>query len=1093
MLPPAALNPPPCCGFSRLRAGLLLAVALAWPTATQAQPLETNLLSLNASWRYNHTNCFSDASWTATNYDDSNLNNWTNAPGGFTGGETRPEALLGVTTSTLPAPNNGTRAGRAMYFRTRFNVNSTANLSLVFSNRIDDNAVFHLNGQLVQRLRFTPSPILCGSFGDANPYANSDAVEWDVFTLSPAQLAGILVAGTNTLAVEVHQSGNTSTDMVFALSLTGSLPDTNPPPTLRMPPEPPSYGYSVGNGFSGLTFGQPVAFATPPGETNRLFVVNQAGTIYVITNLANPTRTTFMDLSAQVMNSGESGLLGLAFHPGYATNRYFFVFYSTTATTTQGANSLHQRLARFQTDAANPNSAPTNSQMPLITQADPASNHNGADVHFGPDGLLYVSLGDGGIQNDGSRNSQIITSNFFSAIMRLDVDVPFRASSVMPNPHPANTNNPGAAINYRIPFDNPFIGATNFDGRAINSNQVRTEFYAVGFRNPWRFSFDPETGFLYCGDVGQNTWEEVDIVTRGGNYGWAYLEGLHAGYRATNTVVGPFIPPIQEYQHGSATNQGSSVTGGIVYRGTRIPQLTGWYVFADYASGNIWRLRYDGTNTIPFQRIAGQTGLSAFGADPSNGDVLMANVANGTVHRLIQNTNSTLGTPLPPTLADTGAFTNLTALPSQTATLTANTGMTPYDINVHFWSDNARKSRWFFLPGTNKFTFSPNANWSFPTGAAWVKHFDLELTNGVPSSARRLETRILVKNTNGVYGVTYRWGSSLTNATLVGEDGLDEAFTVYDGGLARTQIWHYPSRSECLTCHTPVGGHALGFNTAQLNRDFDTGSGLTNQLEAMSRAGYFTSSIGNLHAHRSLAPAAAETASLEWRVRSYLAANCVQCHVPGGLGLGSWSAALTNTTANSGLIHGALANNGGNPAARVVVPGSPADSMLLSRISTRGSGQMPPLGSSVLDAQAIALVSRWITNGLAGYQTFAQWQTNHFGSTNAPGSLAASDPDQDGATNFEEFLTGTDPNQPGSFWALGIQRAGGAVDLTWSRIPNRSVEIQSTTNLSNPASWQFLELPANRPYYPASTGSGGVTASTTNEAGRFFRGRVTEP
>ncbi len=1069
----------------------MLAVALGWPVAAQAQPVETNLLPLTASWRYNHADCLDGIPWTTAGYDDSGAN-WASGPGGFTGGETNVAALVGVTTTSLPAPN-GTRAGRAMYFRTKFSVTTTNNVSLVFSNRIDDDAVFYLNGQLVQRVRLTANPVLCTSLGAINPYAGGDATDWDVFTLAPAQWGGILVTGTNTLAVSVHQTTTNSSDMVFAMSLTGVIPDYNPPPTLRMPPEPPAFGYGVVNGFTGLTFGLPVGFATPPGETNRLFVINQAGTIYVITNLASPNRTTFMDISAQVVNNGESGLLGLAFHPGYATNRYFFVFYSTTATTTQGAGSLHQRLARFQTDAVNPNSAPTNSQMPLITQADPASNHNGGDVHFGPDGLLYVSLGDGGVQNDGSRNSQIITSNFFSAIMRLDVDVPFRASSLMPNPHPANTNNPGAVINYRIPSDNPFIGATSFDGRAINPNQVRTEFYAVGFRNPWRFSFDPANGFLYCGDVGQNTWEEVDVVTKGGNYGWAYLEGLHAGYRATNTVVGPLIPPIQEYQHGSATNQGNSITGGIVYRGSRIPQLYGWYVFADYASGNIWRLYHDGTNTTPFQRIAGQGGISAFGRDPANGDVLMANVNNGTVLRLVQNTNSTFGPTLPPTLADTGAFTNLMTLTAPTQPLPPNTGMVPYDINAHFWSDHARKSRWFFLPGTNKITFNANANWLFPTGAAWVKHFDLELTNGVPSSARRLETRILVKNAGGVYGVTYRWGNSLTNATLVGDDGLDEAFTVYDGGTARTQIWHYPSRSECLTCHTPVGGHALGFSTAQLNRDFDAGSGPTNQLEAMSRAGYFTGSIGSLHAHRSLAAAADESASLEWRVRSYLFANCVQCHVPGGLGLGSWSAAITNTTANSGLIHGTLANNGGNPAARVVVPGSVSNSMLLTRISTRGPGQMPPLASTVVDTQAVVLLSRWITNGLADYQTFAQWQTNNFGSTNAPASLAAADPDQDGATNLEEFMTGTDPNQPGSFWAIGIQRSIGAVDLTWPRIPNRSVEIQSTTNLSNPASWQFLNLPANRPFYPDSTGAGGVTASATNESGRYFRGRVSEP
>jgi hypothetical protein len=258
---------------------LLLLVAATRPDVTQAQPLETNLLPLNATWRYNHADCLDGVPWTTAAYDDTTVN-WTAGPGGFTGGEANTAALLGVTTTSLPAPNSVTRtAGRAMYFRTKFSVTSTANLSLVFSNRIDDDAVFYLNGQRVADVRLTTSPALCASFGAICPYAGNDAVEWDVFTLGPAQLAGILVPGTNTLAVSVHQTSTTSSDMVFALSLTGVVPDFNPPPTLRMPAEPPSYGYSLVNGFTGLNFVQPVAIASPPGETNRLFVVNKTGTI----------------------------------------------------------------------------------------------------------------------------------------------------------------------------------------------------------------------------------------------------------------------------------------------------------------------------------------------------------------------------------------------------------------------------------------------------------------------------------------------------------------------------------------------------------------------------------------------------------------------------------------------------------------------------------------------------------------------------------------------------------------------------------------------------------------------------------------------
>ena len=1015
---------------------LLLLACAAEPVLAQT---ETTLLSLTNSWRYNQTVSYDGTNWTATDFNDSAL---PVGRGALAVEDAGNPFAIAYTNTTL------TLGRITYYFRTTFVF--TGNVSgvfLTFSNLVDDGAVFYLNGREVQRLYLPAAPT---AISYTNLASNHDATAFDVFTLSGSIVETNLVQGTNVLAVEVHQTTAGSSDIVFGSALSATFPQLTPLP-LRLPITPPVLGYTTVNAFTGLSFGEAVCLATPPGETNRLFVLNKAGQIYVITNLASPTRTTFMDISAQVVNNGESGLIGLAFHPGYATNRLFFVFYSTTATTSQGANSLHQRLARFQTDEFNPNSAPTNSQQVLITQADPASNHNGGDLHFGPDNLLYVSLGDGGVQNDGSRNSQIITSNFFSAILRLDVDQPFRASSLLPNAHPAHTNNGVGALNYRIPLDNPFIGFTNFDGRAINSNQVHTEFYAVGFRNPWRFSFDPATGFLYCGDVGQNTWEEVDVVTKGGNYGWAYREGLHAGYRATNSVVGPLIDPIQEYQHGTGTTQGNSITGGVVYRGARFPLLHGWYVFADYASGNIWRLRYDGTNTVPFERIAGRGGLSAFGTDPSNDDVLMANVNDGAIYRLIYNTNSSLGAPIPPTLDGTGAFTNLATLTNATQPLAASSGLVPYDINVHFWSDNARKSRWFLSATNLKIGFRPEGNWTYANGQTWVKHFDLELTNGVASSARRLETRFIVKNTNGVYGVTYRW-NSLTNAVLVPEEGLDEAIAINDGGNLRTQVWHYPSRTECLSCHTPVGGFGLGFNTVQLNRDFGYAGGVSNQIAFMSAAGVFSNAVTEAHSLRALAAATNESASLEWRVRSYLAANCNSCHQPGGLGLGSWTANITNSTWSAGLIHGVLANNFGNTNARVITPGLLTNSMMLSRLSVRGISQMPPLASSVLDTQAIALLSRWITNDLAG-----------------------------GWTNLIAPLS------------LGVRATNGGGAVQFTQPANRATRVEVATNLTPPIAWQFLNVLENRPVYPASSNAVTISDGATNAAQKFYRVRVAAP
>jgi uncharacterized repeat protein (TIGR03806 family) len=851
----------------------------------------------------------------------------------------------------------------------------------------------------------------------------------------------------------------------------------------NLPAQPPQFGYTLVNAFPGVSLTQPVCIASPPGETNRLFILEKTGNMIVITNLAAPTRTVFMSLPA-VRSDSESGLIGLAFHPNYSSNGFFYIFATTNQVTALGSGR-HQRISRYSVSPSNPNQGLASSQLTLINQRDGPGNHNGGDLHFGLDGYLYATVGDEGQQYNGGRHAQIITNHFFSAVLRIDVDK--RPGNLLPNPHPASTTN------YFVPADNPYVGVTNFNGQNFAATNVRTEFYAIGFRNPWRMSFDPATGRIYLGDVGQDRYEEVDIITKGGNYGWAYYEGDHlasALYPGNPTILLNPPPgltfPIQEYAHsGNANFIGNSVIGGVVYRGTRISQLYGAYIFADNGSaGNVWMLRHDGSNTVPFQRLLSASGPTSFGVDPRNGDVLIAQF-NGQIVRLQYNA-SPVGQPLPPTLADTGGFSDL-------ATLTPNAGIVPYDLNLPFWSDNAIKRRWFSLPNTNfAIGFNPTNNWFFPTGSVWIKHFDLELTNGAPDSRKRLETRFIVRNTNGVYGVTYRWNSE-TNATLVPEAGLDETFAINDGGTLRTQVWHYPSRSECLACHTPQGGLALGFNTAQLNRDFDYGGTITNQLEALSQAGYFTNAIANRHLLRALVTPTNHAASLESRVRSYLAANCVQCHQPGGPSTATWDARLFTTTANAGLIHGTLVNNGGDASNRVIVPGSLTNSMLLTRISKRGPGQMPPIASTLVDTQAVALVSAWITNDLPGYQTFADWQILYFASTNSPDAAAFADIDGDAAKNYLEYLTGTIPTNALDAWNISIGLDGMSANVIFPQIANRGFEVQASTNLMNFNSWTPLNVPANAPFFSSSNQTAVVPALALPETPNFYRVRVFEP
>jgi len=719
--------------------------------------------------------------------------------------------------------------------------------------------------------------------------------------------------------------------------------------TLRMPESLPLGSYTTSNAFPGLTFRWPVAMVAPPGETNRLFVVEQEGRIAVITNLAIPTRSVFLDLTDRAQYGSEEGVLALAFHPGYATNRYFYVWYTTKGT-------RYDRLSRFEVDPNNPARGLPATEQILISQQDDAENHNGGELLFGPDdGYLYLSIGDegGSAAND---NVQRIDNNFFSGVFRIDVDK--RPGSIPANPHPAN--NGSGTINYAIPPDNPFIGVTSFNGRSVNPNNVRTEFWAVGLRNPWRMSFDPQTRLLYCGDVGSTDTEEVNIIVRGGNYGWNYYEG-------TNKTGGLIVPsgfapvwPMYEYNRLGGGPR-LCVIGGIVYRGNRYADLYGSYIFADHMNGNIWSLRYTisggVTNVTPPVQIATSLYVSSFGVHPGSGEILLASQLDHQIKRLVRASAS--GPSLPPTLADTGAFSDL-------ANLTPQPGIVSYDLNVPFWSDHARKTRWFSVPNTNLVIgFNPTNNWEFPTGSVWIKHFDLELTNGVSQSAKRLETRFIIRNADGVYGVSYRW-DSVTNATLVPEEGMDESFVIAEGGgVQRTQVWHYPSRSECLQCHTPHGGFAVGFNTPQLNRTFNYDGSPENQLVALSQAGYFDASVSNPQTLPALAQATNTAFSVEYRVRSYLAANCVQCHQPGGTTQGLWDARFSTPMSQANIIDGPLLDDFGNPANRVIKPGSVDQSMMLTRLSNWGSLHMPPFATSEVNQEAIDLLSRWITHDLS--------------------------------------------------------------------------------------------------------------------------------
>jgi uncharacterized repeat protein (TIGR03806 family) len=879
----------------------------------------------------------------------------------------------------------------------------------------------------------------------------------------------------------IRQHGGVLGAVCLVLSVLNSMAlERQANTTLKLPLEPtrtsPEGTYQTLDAFPGLTFDHPVQIVSPPGD-QRLFIVERTGKILVIPDLTTPQPAVFLDITDRVASdydvNGNEGITSLAFHPNYAAQGFFYIIYTYYSRPAVSAGR-HDKLARFRVSPTDPNRALPESETPILVIRDEGVGHDWNHVVFGPDGYLYMACGDEGDAFDQYQNSQRIDKDFFSGIIRIDVDQ--RPGSLPPNPHPAIY---GA---YAIPPDNPFVSATSFLGQPVDSRRVRTEFWAVGLRNPWRLYFDEPTGHVYCGDVGQYGTEEIDLIERGGNYGWNFFEGINRGYggKPPETVV--FNSPLFHYSHGYGTDQGNSVTGGLVYRGNDLSALDGAYIFADYSSGNIWALRHEGPTVTSLQRLCGELGVASFGRNPVTGDVLLVDHDEGKIKKLTYSGPIT-GEPLPELLSETGAFTDL-------ARLTPHPGILPYDINVPFWSDGAEKKRWFSLPEMNdQIGFAPHGNWSFPDGTVWIKQFDLELVQGDPSSRRRIETRFLVKNSAGIYGLSYRWNEAQTDAVLAPDAGMEETFEVTDAtGAQHTQVWRFPARNECLACHTGVGGFALGFNTAQLNRLMDYGDGQTeNQLSALSRMGYLTPPAADPAELVALASANDDRATREHRVRSYLQANCAHCHQPGGAVQSAWDARISTPLPFANIVKSSVRSSG-DANTRMVLPGAPSQSLLLTRISQLGPGHMPPLATKVLDGQAIHLLTDWIANDLVNFQTFAEWQVQHFGSSDLAEAQANADPDTDGTPNHLEYLQGTDPQDGADRWRIAAERAGDRIRIVVPCVENCLYEVQVSSNLNDPNSWQVL-----RSISGTSNGPAIVEDSINLTTARYYRVRLAQP
>jgi uncharacterized repeat protein (TIGR03806 family) len=702
--------------------------------------------------------------------------------------------------------------------------------------------------------------------------------------------------------------------------------DARPSNTTCLAGDPPGTTVSFGiqRVFASLPdFSVPIAMMQEPNSTARWYVAQKTGAVRVFDNQANVSTTRlFADIASKMSydpNSGgdERGLLGMAFHPNYPTDRRVYLFYTANHPTL----GLVDRVSQFSVPVGG-TTLDTANELVLFNVEDPEENHNGGNIAFGPDGFLYIGIGDGGGGADAHPpygNGQRLTT-LLGKMLRIDVS--------------AST----AGQTYTIPPTNPYAANPRCNVNGTGGANC-PEIYAYGFRNPWRWSFDRGSGELWLNDVGQSTLEEVDKVTLGGNFGWRCFEGsdefsdpLDCGpNRATS------IPPVAQY--GRAL--GYSTTGGFVYRGSEIPNLQGRYVFGDFGSGNIWQISRTTTPTMTMGAgLSTPLQISSFGQD-ADGEIYVVNYG-GTLYKLVPGTGG--GRTIATQLSATGCVN------SSNATQPAS-GLIPYAPNAPFFSDNAVKTRWLALPDGQRINIDASNDFDFPNGSVLVKNFSL--------GARLVETRLFMRHNDGNWaGYTYEWNDAGTDASrVVGGK------TVQVAG----QTWEYPSEAQCLQCHTQAAGRSLGLEIGQLNGNFGYPTGRTaNQLTTLNEIDTLTPALTQQPAQLPVIPDPQGAAPLADRARAYLHSNCAYCHRPGGPTTTDIDLRYTTALADTRScdVTPTLGNLGITDPRRIA-PGSAARSVVVARMNRTGADAMPPLTRHTIDTAGVQLVSDWV-NGLTG-------------------------------------------------------------------------------------------------------------------------------
>jgi putative heme-binding domain-containing protein len=665
-------------------------------------------------------------------------------------------------------------------------------------------------------------------------------------------------------------------------------------------PEPPP-PYHVERVYPRLSFKQPVELL-PLAGTGRMILLEVSGKLYTFEDQPDCGQADLaIDLRPRM--DGFQQALGLAIHPNFADNRQIFVVYAGGPITTPDGS----RLSRFTMTQDSPPRIDPASEEILLTW--PSGGHNGCAIRFDSQGLLYFSTGDGAgpFPPDEYSVGQDL-SDLRSTICRIDVD----------------RREPGRR--YAIPPDNPFQETAG----------ARPEIWAYGFRNPWRFDIDRETDRLWCGDVGWELWELIFDVRRGGNYGWSIYEGPQPIRGDLQPGPTPILKPLVAYSHAV----GQSVTGGIVYRGNQHALLRGAFLYGDFVTGLLWGVRSEG-DRVTWNEVLAETGLQiiTFAASADGESVLVMDYGGG-IYRLVPNESAAQPSRFPRRLSETGLF-------ASTPRLEPAAGVLPYRLSAEAWQDGASSQYVVGVPGTETIRIDrEQRSWAYPAGTVFARTLFLD--------SRRIETQLLHFNGIDWQPYSYRWNEEQSDAELVDASGL--AIALPAGGRVdgvATHTWQIPNRAQCRACHSRQNGGAVGFTLENLDRD--------QQIERFVEIGILDRAAPPTWNMQPMVNPADQSADLQQRARSYLAANCAHCHRRGAGGTVPMDLSYL---APPDEVHAIgvppMQGKFGMEDAKVVAPGDPYRSVLFYRLATSGTGHMPKPWTRDNDVAGLRLIHDWI-------------------------------------------------------------------------------------------------------------------------------------